>query len=74
LKRQTFALPLPFEKYSNTGIRLTYTFSLGMHRSCDFCSSVNTRRGSRFFAELAEKLAQARKKVTQSHYFSSATN
>jgi hypothetical protein len=55
-------------------IRREYTTTLQKHNSCEFCSKVHNKKGSKYFEELDDKLTQARNKVPHSLYFSSTTN
>jgi len=43
-------------------IRREYTTALQKHNSCKFCSKVHSKKGSTYFEELDDKLAQARNK------------
>ena len=55
-------------------IRREYFTALQNHGNCTFCMGVHIKNGSTFCAELENKLAQARDKVTHSLYLSSTTN
>ena len=69
LKTQIFTYPLDICKR----IRGEYLKALQTHLDCKFCLGVHASKGSAFCTELENKLAQARDKVTYSHYVSSIT-
>ena len=60
LRRQNFTHPLDIHKR----IRGEYLEALQTHLDCKFCLGVHASKGSAFSAELENKLAQARDKVT----------
>jgi hypothetical protein len=71
LKRQNFTQPLDI----HSRIRGEYITALQNHNlgKCYFCLGVHMKSGSIFCAELENKLAEGRDKVTCSVYFSSNT-
>ena len=72
-KHRNFTHPLPplGTPGSRSATHLAYVRALSPHRTCNFCSGVDEMHGLSFCAELENKLADARKKVFQSLYFSS---
>jgi hypothetical protein len=68
-KLQMFTCPLDM----HSRIRREYLKALQTHLSCHFCLEVHATKGETFCAELENKLAEARDKVTHSHYLSSTT-
>jgi hypothetical protein len=67
VKLQNFTRPLAI--YTITSIRRGSIANLSTHGTCVFCSGVDASNGLTFFADLANKLAQARNKVPHSLYF-----
>ena len=65
LKLQNFTQPLDI----HSKIRREYFTALQNHGNCTFCMGVHIKNGSTFCAELENKLAQARDKVTHSLHF-----
>ena len=69
LKVQNFTDPLDIQ----SRIRGKYLKTLQSHLDCKFCLGVHASKGLSFCAELENKLAQARDKVTHFLYLSSTT-
>ena len=69
LKRQEFTDALDV----HSRIRGVYSTALQTHASCNSCMLVHIKNGSTFCAELENKLAQAREKVTYSPLLSCTT-
>jgi hypothetical protein len=65
LKLQSFTRSLDIQ----SKIRGEYFAALQSHGHCSSCSAVHMKNGLTFFAELENKLAQARNKVPHSLYF-----
>ena len=59
---------------SRSPVHLAYVRALSPHETCGFCLGVDRQHGLTFCTELENKLAEARKKVFQSLYFSSIAN
>ena len=70
-KHQNFTRPLrvPNPPGSTSAVRLAYVTSLVSHGTCGFCSSVDRIHGLTYCAEMENKLAEARKKVSHSLCF-----
>jgi hypothetical protein len=68
LKLQNFTHPLDVHKR----IRGEYLKALQTHLDCKFCLGVHASKGLTFYAELENKLAQARDKVAYSFHLSIA--
>jgi len=59
LKLRAFTHPLDFD----TSIRKARLTAFKSHPSCDFCSEVCAKKGSKFFTNLSDKLKDARDRV-----------
>ena len=59
---------------SSSAARLAYVKALSPHETCSFCLGVDRKHGLTFCAELENRLAEARKKVSHFLYFSTIAN